>query len=455
VFFEKGSAGAFSGLLFALFSAALANHYFGAFITSDAFERARAAQLIIDKGYPMESAAVGAGNSSYPPIFDFSLASFHVLAGVSYENSIFLLSLAYSALLFLLVFLICKDFSLEFRFTRSAGSGGAPLSAVFGALFFFLSPWIFFRAVNPIAETLGTAFYLLAFFAFWRRKPPWAVALVFLALSLSHFRSFAAATICTGMLAVLEGRKLEYFCEWFLGGILFVSMVPLSSLGYSNPFVVTPGIPDFFSLPLLLAAAGGIIIAVLNFKKIPDSMAALVAAPLVLSVFAPFSFRQVPYLVVVAAIFCSLFFAKAFFSRWFGLATLASVFAIAFSANAFVVSRTPPVSNELAAVETKLGSFPQKNIAAGFVESYAIPYYAGKKVLLGSFAEELANYRSRVSTTKELVDGNVTEATSFTLHLYGVDFLLLGYSNSTAPLDGLNVERLLASDTYSGYSFQA
>ena len=71
-------------LLIILASVWFAHIYFGGFVISDAFERARAAGQLLSGGYPVESTAIGAGATKYPPLFDFFLASFKTLTGLSF-----------------------------------------------------------------------------------------------------------------------------------------------------------------------------------------------------------------------------------------------------------------------------------------------------------------------------------------------------------------------------------
>ena len=71
-----------------------------------------------------------------------------------------------------------------------------------------------------------------------------------------------------GLIALFQRRIKELVFESFAGAMAFVYFVPLSALGFSNPFVSQPGLLDFFSVPLLAAAAAGAALLLLG-KKIP------------------------------------------------------------------------------------------------------------------------------------------------------------------------------------------
>lgn len=438
-------------LLFVL-SAMLAAHiYFGgAFITSDAFERARSASQLFLHGYPVESTAVGAQSaSSYPPVFDAFFASLKLLTGTTDSGCFLLASLVFSALLFSLAFAFCRA-ALAPRSDDFCGL----LCCLAAAVSLFLSPWIFYRGLNPISETLGLSLCFLAVYAFWKLQNPALVFFLLTVLSFSHFRSFSVACACLAILAVMHRRKREFLFESFAGVLLFLYFVPRSALGFANPFVQVPGLFDFFSPVLLAGALVGAVALVAFGRKIPSVLLALVAGPLALSIFAPFAFRQFPYLALPAAILlCAGFcrFASAFGKRACVAAFAVLLVACAFSFDSFIVARSPPVSLQSAQVMSVLAAFPQESVAAGFAESYALPYYSQKKVLLGSFAEELPDYSSRVFVSQSILNGSLDYASRYMFNLYGVELVLSGYSNSSAAFEGLASERLLSSDAYSAY----
>ena len=441
---------AFAACLGFVFVAVLFSHFYFnySFITSDAYERSRSAAFLETSGYPVESSAIGAEETSYPPLFDVLLAAFSRLSGLSLSDSTNALAFFFATLFFCLGYLFSRAILLEL--SRTANEAVCCLAGIA----VFLSPWIYYRTLTPISETLGLVLCFGAIYFFYKKSSPLVVLAILSALSLSHFRSFLAAMICLGVLALFGKRIKELIIESFFGVFLFIYFVPRTALGFANPFVITPGIFEFFSLPLLVAGAAGV--ALLAYRKrIPPIVAALFAAPIALSAFAPFSFRQLPYLALPLAVMSALFLSSIqdlVSSRRFRVAFFCGLALAAICFNSFTTWRSTPLDAQSEAVAMQVAQYPQTDIYAGFAQSYAIPYYSPqKKVLLGSFAEELPDFSSRVYVAKQVMNNSLDSDSRLLMQLYGIDLVVANYSTSADPL-GLKGDRLLQSDSYSVYA---
>lgn len=440
----------FAACLGFIFVAVLFSHFYFnySFITSDAYERSRSAQYLISNGYPVESSAIGAGATSYPPLFDILLAAFSQLTGLSFSASISAFSFFFATLFFCLGYLFARAVLSELN--RAADEAVCCLAGIV----VFLSPWIYYRTLTPISETLGLVLCFAAIYFFYKKSGPLVVFAILTALSFSHFRSFMAAMICLCVLAFFGKRIKELIFESFVAVSIFIYFVPRSALGFSNPFVITPGIFEFFSLPLLVAGAAGVALLVYK-KRVPAIVAALFAAPIALSAFAPFSFRQLPYLVFPLAAMSALFLSSlqgVISSRRFRVAFFCGLVVVVICFNSFTTWRSTPLDAQSEAVAVAVAQYPQSNIYAGFAQSYAILYYSGqKKVLLGSFAEELPDFESRVYIAQQVANGSIDSDARYLMQLYGIDMVVANYSKALDPF-GLKGDRLLQSDSYSAYS---
>ena len=439
----------FAACLGFLFVAILFSHFYFnySFITSDAYERGRSAQYLISNGYPVASSAIGAEATRYPPLFDVLLAAFSQLTGLSILDSINAFSFFFAILFFSLGYLFARAILSELDL--QAGEAVCCLAGVA----VFLSPWIYYRTLTPISETLGLVLCFAAIYFFYKKSSPLVVFAILTALSLSHFRSFLAAMICLGVLAFFGKRIKELIFESFVGAAIFIYFVPRTALGFSNPFVIAPGVFEFFSLPLLVAGLAGVTLLVYK-GKIPAVVAALFAAPIVLSAFAPFSFRQLPYLALPLAAMSALFLSSLqgkISSRRFRVAFFCALVFAAICFNSFTTWRSTPLDAQSEAVVMQVAGYPQTSVYAGFAQSYVIPYYsAQKKVLFGSFAEELPDFESRVYVAQQVMTGSLDYDSRLLVQLYGIDLVVANYSVSADPL-GLKGDKLLASDGYSAY----
>ena len=409
----------FAACLGFVFVAVLFSHFYFnySFITSDAYERSRSAAFLETSGYPVQSSAIGAGATSYPPLFDVLLAAFSKLTGLSLSDSTNAFSFFFAILFFSLGYLFSRAILSEL--SRTADEALCCLAGIA----VFLSPWIYYRTLTPISETLGLVLCFGAVYFFYKKTSPFVVFAFLTTLSLSHFRSFLAAMICLGVLALFGKRIKELIFESFLAVAIFIYFVPRTALGFSNPFVTTPGIFEFFSLPLLVAGSAGVALLVYK-KRIPPLVAALFAAPIALSAFAPFSFRQLPYLALPLAAMAALFLStlkETVSSRRFRVAFFCGLALAAICFNSFTTWRSPPLDAQSTAVAMAVAQYPQPNVCAGFVQSYAIPYYSPqKKVLLGSFAEELPDFESRTYIAQQIMNDSLDSDGRLLMQLYGI-----------------------------------
>ncbi len=433
-------------LLLILASVWFAHAYFGGFAISDAFERARAAGQLLSGGYPVESTAIGAGATKYPPLFDFFLASFKTLTGVSIEESVNAASYVFAVIFFGIVTLLASSFITNFRKEETPS-----IVLSLSAMAFFLSPWVFYRVVTPISETLGLALYLLVIYAFLRGRERWLVFLALLSLSFAHFRSFAIAMAALAMLSLFTKRVRELVIESFLALLVFVYFVPRPSLGFSNPLVVSPGVLDFFSVPLLAGALAGAVLLAFD-RRGSLVLFALLGAPLLVSFLAPFSFRQLAYLPVALSILTAYLLLRLCDGNVFQKVAVpvflvAAIVSLAF----FVTSRQLPVSLEDSVFASRLALFPKPNVAGGFVMSYAIPFYSAKKVVLGSFAEELPDFKSRIYATQQVLNGTIDRDAAALLAMYDVGIVVTDDKPLMNPAGGITDLRFMQSDSHSAY----
>ena len=435
-------------LIFIFTAVLFAQAYSGfSYQTSDAYERARSAQYLISYGYPVQSTAIGAGATSYPPIFDFSLAAVHQLTGLSYELCEVALSFVYAALF------LCLGFLFSRVVLRELGKEPDEALCCLSGIAVFLSPWVFFLSITPVSDSLGMALCFLAVYFFYRQSK-WLTFTILTVLSLAHFRSFLACGICLGVLALYQRRIRELLFESFLSILIFIYFVPKTALGFSNPLVITPGVFEFFSLALLLFGAAGVILLAFG-RKFPPIIIALFAAPVILSAFAPFAFRQLPFLVLPLAAVSVLFFegfSDAFGPSTFRLAFFCVLAISALSINSFVTAKYLPLGPEASSVAYTVSQFNGRNVYADFVQSYAIPMYSPqKRVLLGSFAEELPDFSSRLYIDQAITNGSIDSNAATLMQLYQIDLVESNYSASYDPL-GLGGDRVFQSDSYSAYS---
>jgi hypothetical protein len=139
-------------------------------------------------------------------------------------------------------------------------------------------------------------------------------------------------------------------------------------------------------------------------------------------------------------------------SRKFRVAFFCALALAAICFNSFTTWRSTPLDAQSTAVAMQVAHYPQSSVYAGFAQSYAIPYYSPqKKVLFGSFAEELPDFESRVYVAQQIMNSSLDSDGRLLMQLYGIDLVVANYSTSADPL-GLNGDRLLQSDSYSAYS---
>ncbi len=404
----------------------LAQLHYGTPITSDAFERMRIAEGL-QQGIAPQWAAIGAENNAYnyPPLFDYLLASTSALMGISTFKAINALSLLFGAALFLLAFVFSRHLFGE-------------KIAIFSAIAISLSPWLAWRTITPISETLGIFLFALSILLFLKKKNELCL-ISLLALFLAHYRSLAVTLLALLLIAVFSKRIFEFAKIAALPAILFAFFVPKTAF-ITNPWVIEPNIFEYFSPALIALSIGGA--AVLASKAwnkktrkeiwFPTlALASMAFAALALSLVAPFPFRQTVYLVFPAAILAGAMaeFAFAQAERFGTLAKaglaillLAAIFA---THSSTLASKAAPFNADEAKLFSALKYTEGKSVVAPFNYNYAIPYYSGKKVAVGAFAEGLPDGQARVNDLWEFYRGAGTQRQKEILQKYGAQIICL------------------------------
>ncbi|MFH1106775.1 MAG: hypothetical protein V1787_02670 [Candidatus Micrarchaeota archaeon] len=371
-----------AAVLFALAAVFLAHQYYGLPVTSDAAELARqSAHMTSHQTVLVPSTSVGAGLAQYPPAFAILLAETSLLTGADAFLSLNILSYAFALALVLSTVLL----------TRRMGCGETE-SWIAGASVVFM-PLLFYRAVTPIAETLGLVLFALAVSAFDSGRYRLAGFLL-LALPFSHFRSFAVAASAVLALGLFSGRLKAAIAVIALPTVLFVLMVPLSALGLQNPWVtVLPPEGVLGWLVLSAAVLGAAHSLVVRREGADDVTKSVISAFALTSLAAPFAFRQLAYLFPVAAKFTARLASVdvRVAMSFLVLGSLAVVQAAEY--------RSPPFIHCEIAAFGALDSFDGAVVLAPFRESNILPLYASKKVVVGAFAESVPQAGERLQDT--------------------------------------------------------
>ncbi len=427
-------------------SLAAAQIYYNGPATSDAYERARIAESL-QNGIPPESTAIGASGYNYPLLFDALLASTSSLFGLSSLDTLDVLSLFFGICLALLVFVFAK---------KLAG----PEVGAFAAAATLLSPWVFYRLVTPISETLGLLLLLLTAFLFVKQKN----ALCFLslaALALSHYRSLAVALAVLFFIAVFSRRFFDFAKIAALPAGYFLFVVP-KSFNITNPFVYERGIFYYFTPALAaLAVAGALLLAHNVWKNRKEELetAKIVAAfflgALVFVPFVPFAFRQSVYLFFPVALLSGIALGalktwlENFLGRDYGARAFLAAFTGLLLASTIAVIKSPDGPHPPSAAEihafSSLKNADGTVVLAPFTYNYAIPYYSGKKVVVGAFAEGLPDGQARINELWNFFGGAVLEEKKRILREYNVDLICVDSARGAAGLWDL-VARQVASN---------
>jgi hypothetical protein len=420
-------------------------HYNGP-ATSDAYERARIAEAL-QNGVPFESTAVGASGYNYPLLFDVLLAAASSLFGMPALQTLDVLSLIFGVAFALLVFVFAKRLS--------GNEAGA-----FAAAAIFLSPWIFYRLVTPISETFGLLLLLLAAFLFVRQKN----ALCFLslaALALSHYRSLAVALAVLFFLAAFSRRFFDFAKIAALPAAYFLFVVP-KSFNITNPFVYERGI-FYYLTPALAALAllGAALLAKRAFAGKPENpeaakiVAAFLLGALVFVPLVPFAFRQFVYLFFPAALLSGIALGplktrlENFFGKDYGARAFLAAFIGLLLASTVAVIKSPDGPHPLSASEIRafssLKNAPGTVVLAPFTYNYAIPYFSGKKVVVGAFAEGLPDGQKRINDLWVFFEGAGMDEKKRIVRDYNVDLICVDSARGAAGLWDL-VARQAASN---------
>ena len=404
-------------VLFSWFFAVFYAHsYYSLPITSDAFERSRVAALI-SSNQPLSTPYSSPASYDYPLLFDYLFATIAAVFQLDFLSCLVVLSILFSTVFAGLVFSFAKHFSDE-------------QAAVFSLFLALLSPWLFYRLVTPISETLGLLLFFAAVFYFFKNR--FSASFLFLFLLLfSHYRSFAVAAAVIVLYSLLNFKQLAkpLLATLSFPAIFYLFLVPKQSL--ENPWVVQAGVFDYF-LPLLLGLwFFGLFVSLFKAgipKKHFSFFTAVFFAPILLGLLAPFPFRQIiyvfPVVILFAAFFLSNFFsqtAPSLKSLFFAIALICALF----SATSIIHSRPVPFSLEKAAALSALSALPGQNVLAPFVESYAIPLFSRKKVVAGAFLEGLPDGSGRAKDSYDFFNNASASVRYAILDKYSVDLVCL------------------------------
>ncbi len=423
-------------------------------LTSDAFERARVAEGLQAGVLPQTTASGGAGYN-YPLLFDALLASVSALLGLH----------SFAALNVLSLFFGIAFAALFFVLARQIAGGKA---AVFSAGAALLSPLLFYRTVTPISETFGVFLFLLAVFASLKKNN--ALCFFVLAtLAFSHYRSLSVAVAVLFFLSIFQKRFWDFAKTAALLSAYFALAVP-KSFGIANPWVIEPGLLVYFTPALLaLAALGTIVVCrgLFDSKKREKGLetskilAAFFLGALVFVFIAPFAFRQLVYLVFPAALLAGVFLerleeaaeslAKKARTPFFGgIVFIAFVAAVFFSFFGILYSRAPPFNAGEIEAFSALKFIDGETVLAPFNYNYAIPYYAGKKVVVGAFAEGLPDGQQRIDDLWEFFHGASADERKAVVEKYGAQIICLDLKRfAEKDFAGVLGEKMLSNSEVS------
>jgi hypothetical protein len=425
-------------LLFGALVIFLSQTFYARPITSDAYENLRIVNYIQSGGnFPIKSAAIGGEPYIYPPIFSLAICQFMALTGFDFYFSLNFFSYFFLAILVFSAYLLLK--SIQIGEDR----------AVLGAFAIFGLPILVFRVITPIAETLGLALFLLSLAAYSKKKYG-LLFFILLVFPFAHSRSFVFTLATLAIATILRG---DYFqsARSVLGGIIvfiaFHIAYPIYSGNFENAAITTP---TFFEVLPVIPAVFILIGAYFLFNKkrmIDEISLSIIGAFIICYFLLPFPFRHAIFLIAPLAALTSQ--ALAIDRRIF------VVFAVFLPLVVFqtIQMRSAPFNYESIHAMDRLGDMKETNVLASFKNNYALPVYAGKKVILGAFAEGLKDGANRASELEYYFSGSGDlKRRQETLNRYNIE---AGFFEKGAE-DYLNEQKIagkkiLESDKYAAF----
>ncbi len=414
-------------LIFVILAVFLAQLYYSGPITADAFERLRVTNSIINNTFPPINPHIGASGYNYPPVFDFSLASLSVLLGISSAISLQLFS-------FILIFMLI--FSVFFL----ASKIGNEKIAFFATIFLVSVPWLFYRMVTPISESLGLVLFLVVLIAFYKNRFA-SFGFFMFVLAFSHFRSFAVVFLVLLVYSFLSKKLFNFVLYSSVPTALFLLFVPRSYL-ITNPWVEPASLTHIFTLFSIILALAGYFIWLRSKHRSENINFSIFVGTILLIPFVPFEFRQFAYLFFPVVFFSGVVASNIESKKLLVLLILILGY-IGFHT---IVFRAVPFTNEELSAVAYLKTLPENNVAAPFSDNYLIPYYANKKIVLGSFAEGLGNGNQRARDLWDFFH-SFSNSSSF-IKKYKINYI---FWKKPAPYS-INCTKMFDSDSFSIYA---
>ncbi len=406
--------------------------YYATPATSDAYENFRIVQYFEEGGnFPIESAAIMGAPYVYPPVFSLSLLNLKSLTGAGYYFSLSFISYACALILISAIFLLTKS------------TVGDEKKALLGVLGIFTIPILIYRLITPIAETLGVAFFLLSLYFYQMRN--WKMMMLILVMfPFVHSRSFIFTIIAIGLAAVMRGdigRSIKHSLPAVAVFLIYHIAFPVYPMGFENPSIVFPSLFEMVS-PLGVAMLAIGIVLLLKKGQIDHINGGIVASLVLCSLILPFPFRHVIFLIVPMASFSG-----EILNADRRILAIFSVFLALTVAHA-IEGRTAPLDPEAINAIASVKDFGGKDALASFKHNYALPFLAGKKVIVGAFAEGLQDGSDRAKALDEYFageDGN----TVFRKYGSTIGF----FEKGEDKFAGSGEARLLESDHFVAYSY--
>ncbi|MFH1750912.1 MAG: hypothetical protein ABH863_04500, partial [Candidatus Micrarchaeota archaeon] len=438
----------------------LSQAYYALPITSDAYENFRIVKYFQDGGnFPIESAAIGAPPTIYPPVFALALYSFSELTNFPPHAALNFLSYIFMLLTAYLAYLLIRDAHSEETGGSGNGKGkpavktkppfGLDEKAMLGVLGIFSLPILLYRWITPIAEMLGLVMFLLCLHAYQKRDYRFLMALLAI-FPLIHSRSFVFALLTLGFAALQRKDKMQTIKSAAIGTIIFGLYhleYPVYAIGFDNPLVIDPAIWEIVPLlPLAMMVIGAL--ALMKNKMRPDILSTSVIAAFVLAYFIlPFPFRHVIFLIIPLAYLSG----EAFATDRRILAAFCVFLALAMVQT--VQYRSTPIDSQGIEMMGVIGDHPSENVLSDFGLNYALPLFAGKKVVVGAFAEALPDGAARAEDLSDYLSGNWPNGRDELIRKYAIG---IGFFNKKTQPDGevaQSTRKLIESDGFVAYEY--